>query len=54
MERLTSWLDLIGILLIIAAAALAAGAYYMPAGVGIAGAGLLVASWLIDRRRAPQ
>ena len=54
MERLTSWLDLIGLLLIIVAAALAVGAFYLPAGVGVSGAGLLLVSWLIDRRRSPQ
>lgn len=54
MERLTTWLDLIGLLLIIVAAALAVGAFYLPAGVGVAGGGLLFGSWLIDRRRAPR
>lgn len=49
--NLTSWLDLLGILLVVAAAALAVGLWFLPAGVAVAGVGLLIASWLIDRRK---
>lgn len=51
---MTSWMDLIGILLVIVAVALAVGVWYLPGGVAAAGLGLLLASWLIDRRRAPK
>lgn len=51
---MTSWMDLIGILLVVVAVALAVGSWYLPAGVAAAGIGLLLASWLIDRRRFPQ
>lgn len=54
MERVTSWLDLIGMLVVVAAVALAAGAWYLPGGVAIAGLGLLLVSWLIDRRGSTQ
>ncbi len=49
--NLTSWLDLLGILLVVAAAALTVALWFLPAGVAVAGVGLLVASWLIDRRK---
>lgn len=46
----TDLLDLIGLLLIIAAVALAAGLVFLPLGVGVGGVGLLGLSWLIDRK----
>ncbi|MGM9473179.1 hypothetical protein ACS5PJ_14390 [Pseudarthrobacter sp. YS3] len=54
MERVTSWLDLIGMLLVVSAVALAIGALYLPGGVAAGGLGLLLVSWLIDRRRSTQ
>lgn len=54
MERVTSWLDLIGMLLILLAAALAVGLFYLPGGIAVGGLGLLVISWLIDRWRSTQ
>lgn len=47
---LTSILDLIGSLLVIAAIALAVAAYSLPGALAAAGVLLLVLSWLIDRR----
>lgn len=49
--NLTSWLDLVGILLLVVGAALTVALWFLPAGVAVAGMGLLVASWLIDRRK---
>jgi CHASE2 domain-containing sensor protein len=49
--NLTSWLDLAGILLVVVGAALAVALWFLPAGVALAGLGLLSASWLIDRRK---
>lgn len=46
----TTLLDLIGLLLIVFALALAAGAFFVPAGFAVAGAGVLVVSWLCDRK----
>lgn len=51
----TDVLDLLGVLVLVAAAAIAVGLYVaVPAGLAIAGAGILATSWLIDhaaRRR---
>lgn len=49
--NLTSWLDLAGILLLVVGVALAVALWFPPAGVAVAGMGLLIASWLIDRRK---
>ncbi|MEA5454481.1 hypothetical protein SPF06_07085 [Sinomonas sp. JGH33] len=53
---LTTVLDLLGSLLVIAAAALAAAALAGPewglaASLGTAGVGIIAASWVFDRRR---
>ncbi|WP_461634491.1 hypothetical protein [Glutamicibacter soli] len=48
---LTSLLDLLGSLLIIAAIALAVAMFSIPGALASAGALLLVMSWLIDRRK---
>lgn len=53
----TDVLDLLGALLLVTAAALAAGVWLTPpAGLAVAGAGLLGVSWLIDhsRKRRPR
>lgn len=48
---MTTWLDLIGLLLIVAAIGLAIGFVFVPGGIAAVGVGLLLVSWLIDRRR---
>ena len=48
---LTDVLDLVGMLLLVAAGAVLAGAVAMPAGLAVAGVGLLAVSLLIDARR---
>lgn len=49
--RLTSVLDLIGLLLLVACASWAAAALVAPwVAPGVAGVGALAVSWLIDRR----
>lgn len=50
--NLTTLLDLGGSLLIIAALAVAVGVVSIAGGLGVAGIGLLVLSWLIDKRAA--
>lgn len=47
----TTLLDLLGIVLLLLAAALFVAAWSVPGALATAGAGLLVFSWLIDRRR---
>lgn len=48
---MTTVLDLIGLLLVVLACAMAAWVYVVPAvGVLVAGAGVLGVSWLADRR----
>jgi hypothetical protein len=48
--NLTTLLDLAGSLLIIAALAVAVAMFTIAGGLGVAGVGLLVLSWLIDQR----
>ena len=48
--RLTSLLDLIGMLLIVACGSVAVATFALWAGLGAAGLGVLGTSWLIDRR----
>lgn len=50
--NLTTLLDLAGSLLVIAALAVAVGFISIAGGLGVAGVGLLVLSWLIDQRDA--
>lgn len=49
--NLTTLLDLAGALLLVLGIALAVALWFVPAGVAVAGIGLLGTSWLIDRRR---
>jgi hypothetical protein len=51
---MTTWLDLIGLLLIVIAVGVAVGLVYVPGGLAAAGVGLILVSWLIDRRRPKQ
>lgn len=51
--NLTTLLDLAGVLLLVLGIALAVALWFVPAGVAAAGAGLLLTSWLIDRRKGP-
>lgn len=48
--NLTTLLDLAGSLFIIAALAVLVGTFTVAGGLGVAGIGLLVLSWLIDQR----
>lgn len=50
--NLTTLLDLAGSLLIIAALAVFVGMFTVAGGLGVAGVGLLVLSWLVDQRAA--
>lgn len=54
MSLLTTVLDLVGALLLIVAIALWVAVWSLPAGIAIAGVGLLVLSWLVDRRGRPR
>ena len=47
----TSALDLLGLLLIVAAIAVFVAPWSLPGAIGAAGVATLCASWLIDRRR---
>ena len=47
----TSWLDLVGLLLLVAGVGLALAAVSVPLGIGVSGLLLLAASWLVDRQR---
>lgn len=47
---LTTWLDLLGMLLVIAAAAVWVATWSLPAALAVAGIGLLGVSWLVDWR----
>ena len=50
MNRLiTTALDLVGLLLVVAALSLLAATISIPLALGVAGAGTLAVSWLIDR-----
>lgn len=48
---LTSILDLLGLLLLVAAVAVLVGGWTLPGALGVAGVGLLAVSWLVDRRQ---
>lgn len=50
--RLTTLLDLLGALLVIAALAVFVGGFSLAGGMGVAGLGVLVLSWFIDRQAA--
>jgi len=50
LSQLTTILELVGLLLIIAAASIALGMLFAAAGLAVAGLGLLGLSWLIDYR----
>lgn len=50
--NLTTLLDLIGALLVIAALAVFVSTFTIAGGLGVAGSGLLALSWLIDRQAA--
>ncbi|WP_411732178.1 hypothetical protein [Paeniglutamicibacter sp.] len=47
---ITTLLDLLGALLVLCAVALFVAQWSIPGALGAAGAGVLVLSWLIDRR----
>lgn len=49
LDAVTTLLDLAGALLLVAAVAVAVAAVSVPAALAVGGAGLLAASWLIDR-----
>lgn len=46
---ITTALDLVGLLLVVAALSLLAATISIPLALGVAGAGTLAVSWLIDR-----
>lgn len=48
--QFTTMLDLLGLALIVLAAALVAGMFFFPASFAVAGAGVLIISWLCDRK----
>lgn len=48
--KITSLLDLLGVLLILCAVALFVAQWTVPGALGVAGVGVLALSWLIDRR----
>lgn len=47
---ITTLLDLVGLLLFVAGLAVWAGLWFLPAGFCVLGAGVLVISWLLDRK----
>lgn len=47
---ITTLLDLIGMVLIVTGLAVAAGLFYLPAGFLVFGVGILLISWLLDRK----
>ena len=49
---LTTLLDLVGALLVIAALGVFVGAYSLPGGIAVAGAGVLALSYLLDLQAA--
>lgn len=54
LSLITSILDLLGLVLVVAGLSLAAGLLFLPLGVAVAGAGLLLVSVLLDyRAQAP-
>lgn len=48
--RLTTFLDLLGCLALVVGAALFVAQWSLPGAVALFGAGILVLSWLIDRK----
>lgn len=48
---LTSVLDLVGMLLLVIALAVLVGTWSLPGALAAAGVGVLVVSWLVDRRK---
>lgn len=48
--KVTTLLDLAGTLMVLAAVAITVGLYFIPAGLGVFGLGLLGISWLLDLR----
>lgn len=54
MDLVTTVMELCALLLLIAAAAVAVAAWSLPAGLATAGLGLLVGSWLVERRSTPK
>ena len=50
-QLLTSVLDLLGLLLLVAAAAVFVSEWSSPGALATAGVGLLLGSWLLDRAR---
>lgn len=55
LDLLTDTLDLLGLLLIVAALAVGAGVLLgVTAALGVAGVGLLAVSWLVDRLLRPR
>ena len=53
LAALTTALDLLGLALLVLAAAVLAAQWSLPAALAVAGVGLLATSWLVDRRAAP-
>lgn len=54
LPQITTILDLLGLVLVVAGLSLAAGLLFAPAGFAVAGLGLLGMSWLLDyRAQAP-
>ena len=51
LEWVTSVLDLVGLLLLVAGVAFAVAAWSVPAALVVAGLALLALSWLVDRVR---
>lgn len=54
LKQLTTLLDLLGLLVLVAAVALGVWFWsgFAPAGLGVLGTGLLLVSWLIDRGKS--
>lgn len=48
--KITSVLDLLGVVLILLAIGLFVAQWTVPGALGVSGAGVLALSWLIDRR----
>lgn len=51
-STITTLLDLAGLLLLVAAAAVFVAAWTIPGALAVAGVGFLSTSWLVDRRAA--
>lgn len=54
MDYVTTVMELCALLLLVAAAAVAVAAVSVPLGLATAGLGLLVGSWLVERRTTPK